>query len=158
MRPLLLVLPVLLGGCSNATLSDVRPGLGGDGISCWATLNFKSRPKSGDLRDVKVVFTSIVLDGEKTFGWEELTANDYQSHFEKNWLNDQQEVLTLDPSTTAESDPPVGGTMKVKLYMPSKSEVQAGGYTDVTLQVALWWAGVKQDSASRGLFLAYQKK
>lgn len=149
---------MLLGACSNATLSEVRPGIAGDGISCWATLNFKSRPKSGDLKDVKLVFSSIVLDADKTFGWEELTANDYQSRLEKNWLNDQQEVLSLDPATTAESDPPVGGTMKVKLYMPSKPEVKAGSTTDVTLQVALWWAGVKQDSASRGLFLVYQKQ
>jgi hypothetical protein len=157
LRVILAVAALALAGCSNATLSEVRPGLGSGGITCWATLNFKSRPKTGDVRDVQVLFNSIVLDEEKRFDWDYITSHDYQVKLEKNWAG-EQEKFVLDESTTAESEVPIGGSLKVQFAMPSKAEVDASGHSDMTVQVALYWAGKKQDSASRGLFLAYQKK
>ncbi len=143
-------------GCSKVSISEMRPGSEGSQLMCWLTLSFGSPPKGADPRDVKVSFASIVLDEEKAFGWDYLSENDYLVKTEKTWLGDQDRFV-LDASTTAESDPS-NHKMKVKFVMDSKSSVQAGGYTDVTLDATVYWAGQKQDQSKRGLFLVYQKK
>ena len=68
-------------GCSllaDAKLSDMKPGMSDmmDKLECWLTIEFKKYPDNVDLRDVKVVFSSIALFADQSFNWQYIAAND----------------------------------------------------------------------------------
>jgi hypothetical protein len=153
---LVLLLSGLLVGCSNATISEMRPRLAAEVPHCWLTLNFRSAPE-GDIRDVRVVFDSVVLFKEEEFDWDYIAANDHYMVPEEG-LGYSQESYVLDTDTTAESDPEPGKSMIVRFRLPSKKEVMVKPGDNTGLTATLYWGGKKQDSASRGLFLSYQSK
>ncbi len=147
---------VLAAGCGKVSISEMRPGMEGSSLLCWLTLTFKAPPKEGDARDVRVIFTSIALEEPVQFDWDYLTANDYLVKTEKTWLGDQDRFV-IDNSTTSALEPG-NQKLKVKFLMDSKKTVSSAGYTDMTLKADVYWAGKRQDSSTRGLFLAYQKQ
>jgi hypothetical protein len=59
----------LLGGTGSARLSDMVPGFSPrmDKLECWLTIEFRKYPKKGDLRDLKVVFSSVALSRDEIF-------------------------------------------------------------------------------------------
>jgi hypothetical protein len=152
---LLLVLTCLLVGCSNATLSDMRPRLGSGGLHCWLQLNFRSLPE-GDARDVRVVFDSVVLHQDEEYDWSYIAANDYS--MVEEGMEYSQEKYVKNDETTPESAPEPGQSMIVRFSLPSKKEVQVQSGDNTGLTATLYWGGKKQDSSSRGLFLSYQSK
>ncbi|HEY8209695.1 MAG TPA: hypothetical protein VIG99_19545 [Myxococcaceae bacterium] len=154
-----IALAVALGaaGCSDATLSELRPGLQNSSFQCWLTLNLKKVPKRGDPTDIRVMFDSVVLYEELSFDWKYLAENDYQLVDQKDSLGNDIQKYELDTATTAD-DPPRPGTMRVQFLLPSKQSVKlkSGDKTDLT--ATLYWGGKEQDSISRGLAMAYQSR
>lgn len=148
---------VALVGCSNASLADMRPGLVGNGLQCMMTLKFNKRPKAGDVKDVKVTFSSIVLTADQTFDWAYITEHDQRliKGTDDYSVPDKYQPNT---DTTAESEPEVGTPMIVQFFLDAHKEVQVKSGDDTALNATLYWAGKKEDAASRGLFLAYQRK
>ncbi len=152
------VLAVALGaaGCSDATLSELRPGLEGNGFQCWLTVNLKKLPR-GDPQDLRVILSSVVLYQEMSYDWDYLTANDYMLVDQQDSLGNAIQKYVPDDSTTV-NDPPHPMKMRVKFVPPSKPTVKLGSGDDLTVTATLYWGGKKQDSISRGLMMAYQRK
>jgi|CXWL01.1.fsa_nt_gi hypothetical protein len=136
----------------------MRPGLNSGGLECWLTLNFKRAPKTGDSRDVRVRFSSVVLFEDEEFDWDYLASHDMKSIDFKDWLGNAQTRFEPVAETTPESDPPIGGSMMVKFQIRSQAEVKLKPGDETALKATLLWAGTEQDSMRRGLFLAYQTK
>jgi hypothetical protein len=137
----------------------MRPGVKGNQLMCWLTLNFKHKPKAGDARDVKVSFHSVVLEEDQLFEWDYIAAHDYTLVGQPDdWMSSEAGKYLPDAKTTGDAEPPVGQAMAVQFTMPSKKQVMLKAGDEDNLVATLWWGGKKQDSAKRGLFLAYQKK
>lgn len=146
---------LLCAGCSDATLSEMRPGLKGSSLQCWLTLNLKRLPKSSDVRDLKVTFSSVVLYQDETFDWSYIASHDVTSVKRKGWTGEELESFVPNDDTTPEQDPALG-PMKVEFTLPSREKVQVKSGDDTNLNAELYWGGKRQDSMSRGMFLAYQ--
>jgi hypothetical protein len=67
-----------------------------------------------------------------------------------------QERYVIDNDTTPAMDPEPGRSMIVNFKFPSKEKVEVKPGEQVALTATLYWAGKKQDSMTRGLFLAYK--
>ncbi|MBL8924398.1 MAG: hypothetical protein JNJ54_36455 [Myxococcaceae bacterium] len=158
MRAQLASLEVLgLLGCSSASLSELRPGLSSNGFQCWLTLAFRQPPKSGDVQDVRVVFSSVVLLQDESFDWEYLTTHDHTVSAEKDWAGTEQRRFVADETTTPETTP-AGKTLQVLFQLPAPKTVEVKPGDETNLTARLFWAGKERDSISRGLFMAYQRQ
>lgn len=153
-----IVTALFAGGCKAGSLSDMRPMLVGNGLECQLTLNFKKAPKTGDVHDVRVRFSSVVLFQDEEFNWDYMTQHDFHTVEHKDWLGNMQGHFEPVPETTPDSEPPIGGSMSVQFQLPSQAEVKVNPGDETGLRATFFWAGVEQDSAARGLFLAYQSK
>lgn len=154
---LLAVAVVVSSSCSDASLSEMRPGLSSGGFQCWLTLKLKSLPK-GDVNDLHVVFSSIVLFHDEDFDWEYITTHDHQVVANKDWMGNEQHNYVLDAATTPEDTPTPGMELKVLFQLPSQKQVEVHAGDDTNLNAALFWGNERQDTMARGMFLAYQKQ
>jgi len=152
------VLAMALGaaGCSDATLSELRPGIEGSSFQCWLTVHLKKLPR-GDPLDLRVTFSSVVLYEDLSYDWEYLAANDYNLVDQKDSLGNDIRKYVLDDSTSPD-DPPHPGKMRVKFLLPSKDTVRLESGDKLNVTAVLHWGGREQDSITRGLMMAYQTR
>lgn len=133
----------------------MRPGLNSSGLQCWLTLSFRAAPTGSEPNDVSVVFSSVVLEQDESFDWRYIATHDHNMITEKDWLGNDAQKFVPDELTTPDT-PPRRGSMHVLFQIPSKERVKLEGGQEPTIEARLYWGGKKQDSISRGLFLAYQ--
>ena len=139
----------LLGG---AKLSHMMPGMSEqmDKLECWLTIEFKKYPDNVDLRDVKVVFSSIALRADQSFGWQYIAANDQIAQGLGKGYRPNEESL---PG----QDPPLKIKIKVKYPLRARPQLELDLTESISLKAELFWGGKKQGSLSKSIDHVYQR-
>jgi hypothetical protein len=152
-----LIMLILLSavGCNllgDAKLSEMIPGMSDqmDKLECWLTIEFKKYPDNVDLRDVKVVFSSIALSRDQSFSWQYIAANDQIAQGLGKGYRSNEESL---PG----QDPPLKTKIKVKYPLRARSRLELDATETITLKAALFWGGKKQGSLSQSIEHVYQR-
>jgi hypothetical protein len=143
-------------GCSllsAAKLSDMLPGLSDtmDKLECWLTIEFKKYPDNIDLRNVKVVFSSVVLFEDQSFDWQYIAAKDLipqglGKEFKRNDVSQPDQ------------DPPLNVKVKVNYPLRARPRLELNVTKIIDLKAELFWGGKKQDSLSSTIEHVYQRK
>ena len=141
-------------GCSllsDATISGMMPGMSDmmDKLECWLTIEFKKYPSDVNLRDVKVVFSSIALFNDETFDWQYIAAHDQiaQGLGKGHKPNEESQ-----PGV----DPPLKTKIKVNYPLRARPKLENLDET-ITLKAELFWGGKKQGSLSQTIEHVYQR-
>ena len=139
----------LLSG--HAKLSGMIPGMSDmmDKLECWLTIEFKKYPDGINLRDVKVVFSSIALFKDQSFDWQYIAAHDLiaQGLGKGHRLNEESQP---------DQDPPLKIKVKVKYPLRARPELENLDKA-ITLKAELFWGGKKQDSQSSTIEHVYTR-
>ena len=142
-------------GCSllgDARLSGMMPGMSErmDKLECWLTIEFKKYPDEVDLRDVKVVFSSIALASDQSFSWQYIAANDQIAQgMGKGYLPNEESL----PG----QDPPLKTKIKVNYPLRARSQMELDLTESISLKAELFWGGKKQGSISKSIDHVYQR-
>jgi hypothetical protein len=153
--PLLVVLLVschLLSGTGSARLSEMIPGFSPrmDKLECWLTIEFRKYPKKGDLRDVKVVFSSVALSKDEVFDWSFIASKDSISKgFNKGFIDNAE--------TSPDRDPPLKVPVKLNYPLHALYKVKLKPGQVISIKAELYWAGVKQDDMSKSIEHVYRR-
>lgn len=151
-----LIMSTLLSaaGCSllaDARLSEMMPGISEqmDKLECWLTIVFKKYPDDVDLRDVKVVFSSIALFADQSFNWQYIAANDQIAQGLGKGYRPNAESLP-------DQDPP--RNIKIKVNYPLRARPRLENLDEtITLKAELFWGGKKQGSLSQTIEHVYER-
>ena len=141
----------MLGGC-HAKLSGMVPGMSErmDMLECWLTIEFKKYPKNADLRDVKVVFSSIALFEDESFDWSYIAANDRIAQGMGKGYRPNDE-------TQPDQDPPLKTKIKVKFPLRARPQLELDLTETISLEATLFWGGKKQGSISQPIEHVYYR-
>jgi hypothetical protein len=155
----LMLLALSLSSCNvidivtgqGAKISNMTPGgdIGGGGMNCWLTLEFKGLPEGADARDVRVRFESAALEQPAEFNWAFIASNDKISAgdtFGSGYHNNSE--------TTPGTDPPLGQPIKARFPLKARSEI-TDAPSPLYLKAELYWGGKKRDSAKRTIEHVY---
>ncbi len=141
-------------GCgllSDAKLSGMMPGMSDmmDKLECWLTIEFKRHPDNINLRDVKVVFSSIALFGDQSFDWQYIAANDQIAQgLGKGYRPNE--------GSQPDQNPPLKTRIKVNYPLQARPRLEDLDET-ITLTAELFWGGEKQGSLSRTIEHVYER-
>lgn len=153
--PFLVLLSVschLIGGTGSARLSEMIPGFSPrmDKLESWLTIEFRKYPKKGDLRDVKVVFSSVALSEDAVFDWNFIAGKDCISQgFGKGFIDNAE--------TSPDRDPPLKVPIKVNYPLQALHRVELKSGEVISIKAELYWAGVKQDKTSKSIEHVYRR-
>jgi hypothetical protein len=125
----------------HAELSAMLPGAVDEAgaLECWLTLEFKSYPPDGNLRDVRVRFESIALAEPAEFDWEYIASHDKLSSREGFDADDLHEAEI----TSVVSRPPLGHPTQVRFPLRAKLVIEDAPAT-LFLEAELYWGGERQ--------------
>jgi hypothetical protein len=153
--PFLVLLSVscnLIGGTGSARLSGMTAGLSPrmDEFRSWLTIEFRKYPKKGDLRDVKVVFSSVALSKDAVFDWNFIASKDCISKgFGKGFIDNAE--------TLPDKDPPLKVPVRAVYTLPVLQKIELNPGQVISLKAELYWAGVKQDEMSKTIEHVYRR-
>lgn len=139
----------LLGG--DAKLSEMMPGMSDmmDKLECWLTIEFKKYPDGINLRDVKVVFSSIALFADESFNWQYIAANDQIAQGLGKGYRPNEE-------SQPDQDPPL--KIKIKVNYPLRARPRLEDLDEaIVLKAELFWGGKSQGSLSRTIEHVYER-
>ncbi len=142
-------------GCSllsHARLSGMMPGMSDmmDKLECWLTIEFKKYPDNVNLRDVKVVFSSIALFGDQSFDWQYIAANDQIAQGLGKGYRPNEE-------SQPDQDPPLKIKIKVKYPLRARPRLELDFTETIVLKAVLFWGGKKQGSLSKTIDHVYER-
>jgi hypothetical protein len=143
----------LIQGTGSAKLSEMIPGFSPrmDKLESWLTIEFRKYPKKGDLRDVKIVFSSVALSRDEVFNWHYIASHDvipkgFMKGFEEN------------TKTSAEEEPPLNVPVKVNYPLHALHQIKLEPGEVISLKAELFWAGVKQDDIGNTIEHVYRRE
>ena len=145
-----------VSGCglfSDATITEMTPGISAmmDKLECWLTIEFKRYPEDIRLRDVKVVFSSMALFEDQTFGWPFIAENDQIAQ-------GLGKGYAPNGASRGDQKPPLKVKIKVNYPLRARPRIELEGLETISLAATLYWGGKKQDSASRSIEHAYRRE
>jgi hypothetical protein len=141
-------------GCSlfsDATISEMVPGMSDmmDKLECWVTIEFKRYPEGINLRDVKVVFSSIALFSDETFDWPYIAAHDQIAQgFGKGYKPNE----VSDPAKA----PPLKTKIKVNYPLNARPRLENLEQL-IRLKAELFWGGESQGSLTKTIEHVYER-
>ena len=151
-----LCLIVISSGCSilwgegNAKIrsigiTDVRGGPG-----CWLTLEFLKYPKEGDLKDIKVVFTSQTINGKsQSFGWEFIASKALIKKPDSNFGRLRAEGISSNKRPVL--------NYPIDVFFPVKFKHRLEGHESRKIVADLFWADKMQDQTSKYVDHLYKR-
>jgi len=140
-----------MNGEGNAKIKMMIPGgLSTGNFNCWVTLEFKNYPQGIDLKDVKMVFSSIALVKETTtFDWKFIAENAA--------VPKQTGVGRVRAENTSpDKDPPLNYPIDINFPLDPKPIIESG--ESPWLKAELMWGGKRQDESSASVRFLYNAK
>jgi hypothetical protein len=119
-------------------------------MDCWLTIQFDRPPSGVDLRDVKVRFDSLALQGPEEFDWSYIARNDVISQGSA-FGSGYRPAAHTQPS----GDPPLGEELKVRFPLRAKRRIEDA--PTLRLEAELIWGGKSQDSEKRLIEHVYSR-
>lgn len=139
-----------INGEGNAKIHNMVPaGLATGSFHCWITMEFKKYPADIDLKDVRIVFSSIALDPDNvTFDWKFIAEN---AQVPKKVGTGRVKA----ENTSPDKDPPLNYPFDVNFPLNPKMTIT----TDDSpwMKAELFWGGKKQHQDDASVRFLYKR-